>query len=167
MVPQTPISKVEADTARLKIKELENKKSHLGRELGKIMSSSGSFAAKTPGFPETEDQIRAIDGKLGILLELLRRTRVVNSTDELTGDAIGLYSKVVARDQNNREKVYYICHRPESYPQTMVTLVTPGSPIGQALIGEKIGDVVEISLPSADLQLEIVEYEQLLSPPHK
>ena len=158
-----PISTIELQAIRSEIGDLEKRKARLGHQLGEIMSSSGSFAAKTPGFSDTEDQIRIIDIKLDTLRQLLVNTYEVRSIRDLPEDRIGLYCKVTASDQNDQPRVYYICHKPESHPPTALIAVTPRSPLGNALMGKEVGDCVEITLPSGKLELKVLDFEIQLS----
>ena len=154
-----PISQRELEEVRTEVKDLQLLRVQLGRQLGEIMSSSGSYAAKTPGFPETEDRIRVVERTLGTLQQLLATTEPVRSAADLPHSRIGLYSKIIARGDDGQERRYYICHR--SSPSSLVGFqaVTPSSPIGQALLGRAVGDVVEVALPRGTLELLLSSVE--------
>lgn len=152
---RSPISIREFEEIREEIRGLEVEKRRLGRQLGEIMSTSGSFASKTPGFSETEDQIRVADHKLAALRDLLASTDLIRDASRLARGIVGLYSAIVVEGDDGLELRYYICHR--SAPPSLHThmLVTPRAPIALALLGHQVGDTVQVQLPGSERELVI------------
>ena len=62
---------------------------------------------------------------------------------------------VTTRDEDGKEREVYLGSREERVGGA--TVVTPGSPLGQALVGRKVGDVVTYRAPAGDRTLEVVE----------
>jgi len=155
-----PISPLEISIVRKELDKCRQDKSALGKKLGKIMSTSGSFATKTPGYSETEDTIRVVEGKISQYNQILNNTTLIKDVNTLPNDNIGIYSKVVAKDENGKLKKYYICHvLNNSIKDALV--VTPKSPIGMALIGKKNNDVIQIVLPKGEIKLTIMSHQNI------
>ncbi len=157
-----PISPLEISIIRIELDKCHQEKSDLGKQLGKIMSTSGSFTANTPGYTETEDSIRIIEGKIDQYNQILKQTTPIKDVAELPQDRITIYSKVVAKDEKGKLKKYYICHLPDKSSIKNVAIVTPKSPVGIALIGKMDNDVVQIDLPKGKIELKMISHENII-----
>jgi transcription elongation factor GreA len=69
---------------------------------------------------------------------------------------VGLGSKVVVEDQRNgsRETYHLVFGDALEFEEGHVTMA---SPIGRALLGKAIGEVVNLKLPTMTRQLKVVE----------
>ena len=71
-------------------------------------------------------------------------------------DAVHVGSKVKVLDKNkNKEIVYHIVGSPQVDP--INRKISDDSPIGKALVGKSVGDVVEVDVPAGVLRFEILE----------
>lgn len=77
------ISQKEYDIFSKKLSDLEKEREKLQRTLGKIMETSGSFASKTPGFNEAEDQVKIFNKKILDVKNLLSRAKILKDLSEL------------------------------------------------------------------------------------
>ena len=92
------------------------------------------------------------EARIRTLEELLAHATVVEPTD---GDAVGTGSQVSFRDKSSGETTdLTLVHRLEA--DTTEGKVSVESPIAKALIGRRPGDVVKVSTPGGDKQLEIL-----------
>ncbi|HTX17313.1 MAG TPA: transcription elongation factor GreA [Bacteroidota bacterium] len=88
-------------------------------------------------------------------LELtLSRARILESKD-LPNDKIYILSNVTVKDAKTKKVLKYKLVSPEEadFEENKISVT---SPIGKALIGKKIGEVVKIAVPAGELTYEIV-----------
>lgn len=84
---------------------------------------------------------------------VLEFARVID-TKRLKADTVGLLTKVEMTNLNTQAQMAYTLVSPhESNLQEMKLSIK--SPIGQALVGKKVGDVVEVKVPVGTLKLRI------------
>ena len=84
---------------------------------------------------------------------VLEFARVID-TKRLKADTVGLLTKVEMTNLNTQARMAYTLVSPhESNLQEMKLSIK--SPIGQALVGKKVGDVVEVKVPIGTLKLRI------------
>ena len=84
---------------------------------------------------------------------VLEFARVID-TKRLKADTAGLLTKVEMTNLNTQARMAYTLVSPhESNLQEMKLSIK--SPIGQALVGKKVGDVVEVKVPVGTLKLRI------------
>lgn len=84
---------------------------------------------------------------------VLEFARVID-TKRLKADTVGLLTKVEMTNLNTQARMAYTLVSPhESNLQEMKLSIK--SPIGQALVGKKVGDVVEVRVPVGTLKLRI------------
>jgi transcription elongation factor GreA len=87
-----------------------------------------------------------------------RSTSPLTSIDEsqIATDAVGLGSKVVVEDSatKKRETYHMIFGDSEEFEDGQVTM---SSPIGRALLGKKVGELIVLKLPAVTRKLKLVE----------
>jgi transcription elongation factor GreA len=96
-----------------------------------------------------------VQARLG---QLTQRLSKLSSIDEkqIAADAVGMGSKVVVVDQDSKERETYhmIFGDAEDFDEGQVTM---SSPIGRALLGKKVGELVLLRLPTMTRKLKVVE----------
>lgn len=95
-----------------------------------------------------------VQARLG---QLTQRLSKLSSIDEsqIATDAVGMGSKVTVEDMQSkeREKYHMIFGDAEDFDEGQVTM---SSPIGRALLGKKIGELVLLKLPTITRKLKVV-----------
>ncbi len=96
---------------------------------------------------------RFVQARLGQLRKMLIEISSAN-LNNLPRDQAGLGSKVGLVDLDTGKKVSYeiVLSEEADYPKGRITI---GSPIGQALLGKKVGDEVVIHAPSGTRTCEL------------
>jgi transcription elongation factor GreA len=96
-----------------------------------------------------------LQAKINDLQNKLSRAFIVDKTT-MPNDRVVFGSKVRVLDLDLNEEEDFILVGPgdEDYDQNKILLT---SPIGQGLVGKKVGDEVEIPIPRGKLKLKIVE----------
>jgi transcription elongation GreA/GreB family factor len=153
-----PISTPEYNILHEELKKKNQERVALGKKIGELMSTSGSFAVKTPGYMETENSVKVVEEKIRQMENILNTTALINSVEDLPKEQVGVYSKIICQDQNGIIRKYYICHL-ESDNIMDFQIVSPKSPIGRGLMGRCCGETVEITTPRSAVKLTIVSQE--------
>jgi transcription elongation factor GreB len=98
-------------------------------------------------------RLREIDRRVQFLTKRLDSTVVVRP-EELGGDVVRFGARVEVADQAGQRKTYFLVGPDESDPAQ--GKLSFQSPIGQALMKRRVGDVVVVKRPAGEIELEIV-----------
>lgn len=115
------------------------------RELGDLSENAEYQAAK--------ERQRLVEARIGMLKKRVAELSLLN-LDKLPTDKVGLGS-IVVLSENGGEEVEYRLVMPEEADATK-GLISPGSPIGRALLNKEPGDEVVVKTPSGERHFEIV-----------
>ncbi len=141
--------KLEAELKRLKFDERPKIVAEIrrARELGDLTENAEYHAAK-------EAQTH-LERKIADLQYKLSRVRTVDA-DRIPDDKVYLFAKVLVKDQSTGEEILYTVAPPD---ETDVDndVISVKSPIGAAMLGKVVGDVVEITVPAGVLKYEILK----------
>jgi transcription elongation factor GreB len=98
-------------------------------------------------------RMREIDRRVQFLTKRLDDAVVVRP-EELGGDVVRFGASVEVQDEDGQRKRYMLVGPDESDPASGKLSFL--SPLGQALMKRKVGDVVVVKRPAGELELEIV-----------
>ncbi len=116
------------------------------RDFGDITENSEYDDAKT--------EQAMLEHRISLLQEKLRRARVIKDS-EIDTDRVSVGSTVTLRDKKAGDvRIYTLVGSAEADPTK--ARLSNESPVGQAIIGKKVGDVVTVSIPVGALDLEIL-----------
>lgn len=118
------------------------------RELGDLKENADYHAAR-------DDQGR-MEARIRQLQSLVDNAVIVDSSQ--TSDTVAAGSIVALRYEGDDDADRYLVGSIEERRDD-VAVVSPQSPLGQALIGRRKGDVVEYQAPGGNLKVEIVDIE--------
>jgi len=141
--------KLEAELKRLKFEErpkivAEIKRS---RELGDLSENAEYHAAK-------EAQVH-LERKIGELGLKLSRVQSVD-TNNIPSDKAYLYAKVTVKDHRNGEEILFMLVAPDE-DDVDLDIISVKSPVGAALLGKAVGEIVEIKVPAGTLKYEVLK----------
>jgi transcription elongation factor GreA len=122
------------------------KRIEAARELGDLKENGDYHAAKEEQ-GKTEARIRDLEA-------MIERAEIVEGGSDDGTVAAG--SVVTIRYDGDDDTETYLLGSIEEKREGL-DVMSPGSPIGQALVGGKAGDVVEAETPGGILRVEIVE----------
>ena len=116
------------------------------REQGDLSENAEYDAAK--------DEQRDIETQIAELEEILKNAEVVqdNNTDK---DAIKMESVVKLHDVEYDEDIEYVIVG-SSEADSLNNKISNESPVGEGLMGKKVGDVVEIEVPGGTTKFEVL-----------
>ena len=112
------------------------------------LSENAEYAAAK----ERQDLVRA---RLGQLQKRLADLSMIDFS-KIARDAIGLGSTVTVYDVGNGAEIEYrlVTSEESDVPNGKISTT---SPIGRGLMGKKVGDVAEISIPRGEKEFEILK----------
>jgi len=92
--------------------------------------------------------------KITKLKEKIRQSEIINQS-HLSTDSVNMLSTVEIRNHKiGKTQIWKLVS--ENEIDTKNGKISFNSPIGSALIGHKVGEVVEVSVPSGSMKLEIL-----------
>ena len=117
------------------------------REFGDITENSE--------YDDAKNEQALLEGRIALLQEKLRRARVVKDSDVAT-DKVSIGTTVTLRDKSTRKnRVYTLVGSAEADPTN--SRLSNESPVGQAIMGKKVGEVVTVPVPAGAIKYEIVK----------
>ncbi|MBX3184955.1 MAG: transcription elongation factor GreB [Polyangiaceae bacterium] len=96
-------------------------------------------------------RLREIDRRVRFLQKRLDACEVVEVSDQ---DTVRFGAIVTVTDEDGVEREYQLVGPDESSPSA--GRISFQSPIGRALMKRRVGDVVQVSRPAGDLELEVI-----------
>jgi transcription elongation factor GreA len=118
------------------------------RELGDLKENADYHAAR-------DDQGR-MEARIRQLQSIIDHAVIVDSSQ--TSDTVAQGSVVALRYEGDDDADRFLVGSIEER-RSDVAVVSPASPLGQALLGHRKGDVVEYQAPGGNLKVEIVDIE--------
>jgi transcription elongation factor GreA len=118
------------------------------RELGDLKENADYHAAR-------EDQGR-MEARIRQLQSLIDNAVIVDASQ--TSDTVAQGSIVSLRYEGDEDADRFLVGSIEERRDD-VAVVSPASPLGQALLGHRKGDLVEYQAPGGNLKVEIVDIE--------
>ena len=120
------------------------------REQGDLSENAEYDAAK--------DEQRDIEARIEELEKILKNVEVVDE-DEVDLDKINIGCKVKILDiEYNEELEYKIVGSTEA--NSLKGKISNESPVGKALIGAKVGDVITVETPAGTFQYKVLEIQK-------
>ncbi len=106
-------------------------------------------------------RLRQIDGRIRFIQKRLEVADIVDPLEQgkRAGDRVLFGCTVTVENEDGEEKVYSIVGVDEI--NTEAGLISWVSPVGRALLGHRLGDVVVVRVPQGEMELEIVAVEYL------
>jgi len=96
-----------------------------------------------------------LQARINELQDTLGRAMIVDKSTLPTDRVVfGSRVKVLDVDMNDEEEFILVGPGDEDYDQNKILLT---SPIGQGLVGKKVGEVAEVAIPKGTLKLKIIE----------
>jgi transcription elongation factor GreA len=96
-----------------------------------------------------------LEAKIAQLKTLISNVRLIDES-QISTDCVQILNKVTIRNiKNNQQMVYMLVS--ESEADLKAGKIAINTPIGKGLMGKKVGDIVEIKVPSGVLSFEIMD----------
>ena len=134
--------------------ELDYLKTVRRKELAEEIKEARSHGdlSENSEYDEAKNTQGLVENRISELEQMIKHVRVLDESD-LDGDTIGVGSHVVVlEDGEDEPEEYDIVGRTEADPFN--GKISDESPVGAALIGKRVGDKVDVQLPTG----AVVEY---------
>jgi len=142
------------------LKLLQNEVSHLStvkrEEVAERIRQAREFGDITENseYDDAKNEQAMLEHRISLLQEKLRRARVIKVSD-IDTEKVSVGSTVTLRDKDAGEtRIYTLVGSAEADPSK--ARLSNESPVGQAIIGKRVGDVVTVPVPVGALNYEIM-----------
>jgi transcription elongation factor GreA len=138
---------------KIELDKLRNvERSSISRQIAEArdkgdLSENAEYAA-------AKDAQGMLEMKISKLEDMVARARVIDET-KIDNSTVRILNKVKIKNKTNNSVMEYQLV-PESEANFKMGKIAANSPIAQGLMGKKVGDTVEIKVPSGVISLEII-----------
>ena len=112
------------------------------------LSENAEYDAAKEAQAHCEKEIRELEDKLG-------RARIIEH-ENIPKDKVYIGAKVKLRDEDSQEEMTYCLVSPPEADYAL-NKISIESPIGKALLGRKVDDLVPIKVPAGELTYRILD----------
>ena len=137
--------------------ELEQLKTVTRKEVADKIKVALSFGdlSENSEYDEAKNEQALVESRIVQIEAMLKNVKILDE-DELTNDIVSVGSKIKLFDKEFDEEVdYQIVGSTEADP--ISGRISDRSPVGQSLLGHKVGDVVEVETPGGVCLYEVLE----------
>lgn len=143
------------------LKKLEQKLEHLKTvrrtEVAERIKQAIEFGdiSENSEYEDAKNEQAFIEGEIMTLEKMLRNSKIIEEGDIGT-DVVTIGCTVKLKDLEYDEDLQYtIVGSAEADPTELK--ISNESPVGQAILGQKVGSVVEVNVPAGVLKYEVLE----------
>lgn len=110
--------------------------------------------AENSDYSNAKEELEFLDGRIAELETVLKNASVARKNGKNSG--IGVGTRVTLK-ANGQKHIYEIVGEWEADPVNKK--ISPGSPLGLALTGKKVGETIEVEAPAGKVAYEILAIE--------
>lgn len=147
------------------LKKIEQKFDHLKsvrrREVAERIKQAIEFGdiSENSEYEDAKNEQAFIEGEIITLEKMLRNSKLIDE-DEVGTDVVSIGAIVVLKDlEFGDELEYAIVGSAEADPAELK--ISNESPVGQAILGQKVGSIVEVNVPAGILKYEVLEIRRV------
>ncbi|MCX8126087.1 MAG: transcription elongation factor GreA [Dehalococcoidia bacterium] len=147
LVTQEGLAKLEAELNELKSVRRQEvaDKIKRAREMGGTENNAE--------YEDAKNEQSFVEGRILELENMLKQAKIIESPRKTNRVSLGSTVRLI--DQDGRPWEYTIVGRAEADP--INNKISNESPVGKALLGAKVGQVVEVAVPAGLLKLKVME----------
>ena len=136
--------------------ELEDKRTRGRVEIARAIEAARALGdlSENGDYHAAKDDQGKMESRIRHLQAILKQATIVDTAGG--SDTVAAGSVVSLRYEGDDDVERYLIGSIEERRDD-VSVVSPGSPLGQALLGHKAGETVQYDAPSGSLKVEIVE----------
>lgn len=137
--------------------ELDELKAVKRKEVAEKIKQALAFGdiSENSEYDEAKNEQAQVEERIAKLETMLRKARVVDEND-ISKDMVSVGSTVKVMDLEFDEEVEYtIVGSAEADPYELK--ISNESPVGKALIGSKVGEIVEVQIPDGVTKYKVLE----------
>lgn len=106
-------------------------------------------------YDAAKDAQGMLEAKIAKLRNIIANARILDET-KINTSKVQILNKVTIKNKKNNSSMQYTIV-PESEADLKQNKISVDTPIARGLMGKKVGDIVEIKVPSGIIPFEIVE----------
>lgn len=140
--------------------ELETLKGPKRTEIAERIKQALSFGdiSENSEYDEAKNEQAHIELRIMQVENMLKNAKLIDE-DEISTEAVSLGAKVKLYDIEFKEEIeYWIVGSTEADPSRLK--ISNESPVGMALLGSKVGDEVEVSVPDGTIKFKVLEIKK-------
>jgi transcription elongation factor GreA len=137
--------------------ELEYLKSEKRQDVAQKIKTAREFGdiSENSEYDEAKNEQAEVEARIIKLTEIVKYAKIIQE-DKLSKDVVSVGSKVTLLDiEYDEQETYSIVGSTEADPYE--NKISNVSPVGTALIGKKVGEVVEVQVPTGVLNYKVVK----------
>lgn len=136
--------------------ELDELRTHRRKAVADLINDSKELGTSLNNaeYDEAKREQSFIEGRIQELEQVLHHAKVVQHG---VAGTVSLGSRVVAKTADGEEEHFTLVGHAESNP--LDGKISNESPVGQALMGRRVGDVVQVKVPAGVLTYTIISVE--------
>lgn len=136
--------------------EIEDLKINKRKEMAEMIAEARSHGdlSENAEYDAAKEAQGLLEARIHRLESIVARARIIDIKD-LPDDKVYILTKVKVRNHTTGVEAEYRLVSPEEADLETRKLAV-SSPIGRALMGKKVGDVVEATVPAGVMKLEIL-----------
>lgn len=141
--------------------ELEYLRTVKRKEVAERIKTAISYGdiSENSEYEDAKNEQAFIEGRIITLEKMLRNARVINGA-EVDTHVVSIGSTIKLKDMEFGDIVEYtIVGSAEADP--LDNKISNESPVGRALLGRSIGDVVDVNVPAGLIQYEILDIKRI------
>lgn len=146
------------------LKKLEEKLEHLRtvrrNEVAERIKEARSFGdiSENSEYEDAKNEQAFIEGEIAEIEKMLRSAKIIDHGD-LDDKTVSIGSIVKVNDlELDDEEEYTIVGSAEADPSA--NKISNQSPVGNALLGHQIGDIVKVQAPAGEIKFKILEIKK-------
>ncbi|MBP9731875.1 MAG: GreA/GreB family elongation factor [Candidatus Magasanikbacteria bacterium] len=136
-----------------KLERLYADRPKLAKEVGRL-AELGDFSENVE-YQLAKGKLRSVNQRILIVENQLKHSEIISSTSKGTTIELG---DTVTVQANGSEKTYQILGSSETNPHKGI--ISHNSPIGEALIGKKVGDTITVEIGKKTIDYVIIKKER-------
>lgn len=136
---------------------LEQLRSVRRREVAERIKQAIEFGdiSENSEYEDAKNEQAFIEGKILELEKMLRNAKLIDE-GERSLDVVTLGSTVILKDlEDDSVEEYTIVGSAEANPKEC--MISNESPVGEAILNQKVGSIVEVNVPAGILKYQILE----------
>ncbi|OLZ09174.1 transcription elongation factor GreA [Sulfobacillus thermosulfidooxidans] len=137
--------------------ELEYLKTVRRHEISERIKTAREFGdiSENSEYEDAKNEQAFVEGRIQTIEKMLRQAKVVNS-DNADPTAVHIGSVVTVKDlEEDFEEEYTVVGAAEADPNK--NHISNESPVGKALMGAKVGQIVEVSAPVGKIRMQVMK----------
>lgn len=139
---------------REELEHLQNvERPKISRAIGEAIEKGD--ISENAEYDAAKDAQGMLEAKIAKLQNMIAKSRIVDES-QIDTSKVQMLTKVKIRNLKNNQVMQYTLV-PETEADFKKGLLSIQTPIAKALVGKKIGDKVEVSVPAGQLEFEIMD----------